>query len=443
MTDPQSLSEPRRTQSAGVPTATLEEVDIRAELDARPRRAPNYDAEDRAFGELAREVTENPPNMLQKLAEIAVDLCSADTAGISVLDGDVFRWVAVAGVFAGARGGTMPRDESPCGVCIDLDSTQLMHLADRRFPALLTEPRFVEALLIPFHHGGQAVGTVWIVSHSFEKRFDKEDERNVRVLAQFASAGWELWTRCEATVEINRRKDDSLAVLGHELRNPFAAITAAAAVLRQRLTGDDSVSRAIEVIARQCQHTTLLVDDLVDAARIRTGKMHLAKQRIDLRTIVTETIETRRTQIERRRQQLTTALGTEPVWIEADPIRLTQVVSNLIDNAAKYTPESGQISVAITSEANEVKVEVLDTGIGVDPDQLANIFEPFAQRSAPRDSSTSGLGLGLALVRSLTELHGGTVRASSKGPGQGSCFTVLLPLPRQAIPPVDLAVAAP
>ncbi len=146
--------------------------------------------------------------MLQKLAEIAVDLCRADTAGISVIDGDVFRWVAVAGVFASAWGGTMPRNESPCGVCIDRDSTQLMHLADRRFPALLTEPRFVEALLIPFHRGGQPIGTVWIVSHSFEKRFDKEDERNVRVLAQFASAGWELWMRCEATAEINRRKDD-------------------------------------------------------------------------------------------------------------------------------------------------------------------------------------------------------------------------------------------
>ncbi len=176
------------------------------------------------------EMAENPRNMLHKLVEIAVGLCRADTAGVSVLDGDVFRWEAVAGVFANARGGTMPRAESPCGVCIDRDATQLMHLADRCFPALFAEPRFVEALLIPFHHRGKPVGTIWIVSHSFEKRFNREDERNVRVLARFASAGWDFWKNVEATTEINRRKDDFLAVLGHELRNPFAAITAAASV---------------------------------------------------------------------------------------------------------------------------------------------------------------------------------------------------------------------
>jgi signal transduction histidine kinase len=435
MSDHLTNPEPRRVETTGPPIATFEEVDIRMELETRPRRVPDHEREDKAFSALAREMSENPQNMLQRMAEVALDLCGSDSAGVSVLEDDVFRWAAVAGVFAGARGGTMPRSASPCGVCIDRNATQLMHLADRCFPALMAEPRFVEALLIPFHHRGKAIGTVWIVSHSFEKRFDKEDERNVRVLAQLASAGWDLWQACEATAATSRRKDDFLAVLGHELRNPFAAITAAAEVLRQRVIGDAVATRAIDVISRQCQHTTRLAADLLDVARIGTGKLQLDRKRVDLRAIVADTIDTRRTQIERRRQQLTMALGAEPVWVEADPVRLAQVMSNLIDNAAKYTPESGQICVAITSEASEVRVEVHDNGIGLAPDQLTRIFEPFAQLRVLPDSSAGGLGLGLALVRSLTELHGGTCAVTSTGTGQGSCFTVRLPVAPQASAP--------
>ena len=145
--------------------------------------------------------------MLQKLVELAVELCDAHTAGISLLEGDVFRWEAVAGVFAAARGGTMPRDQSPCGVCIDRDATQLMHLADRCFPALLAEPRFVEALLIPFHVNGKPIGTVWVVSHTADRKFDQEDERIVRELSQFASAGWQLLQMSEALSERNQQKD--------------------------------------------------------------------------------------------------------------------------------------------------------------------------------------------------------------------------------------------
>ncbi|HWW82547.1 MAG TPA: GAF domain-containing protein, partial [Vicinamibacterales bacterium] len=176
-------SEATRGDTSGVVTATLFDVDIRWELEMRPRRLPNYERENGALAVLAAEMSANPHNMLQKLVEVAADLCAADTAGISLLDGEVFRWEAVAGVFAGARGGTMPRDHSPCGVCIDRNATQLMHLADRCFPALLAQPRFVEAMLVPFHDRGTPVGTVWIVSHRAERRFDKEDERVVRGLA--------------------------------------------------------------------------------------------------------------------------------------------------------------------------------------------------------------------------------------------------------------------
>ena len=156
----------------GEPTATLAEVDILSELAVRPRRAADHERENRALASLAKEMARKPRNMLQKLVETAVELCNAHTAGISLLEGNVFRWEAVAGVFAAYRNGTMPREASPCGVCIDRDATQLMHLAERCFPALRNEPRFVEALLIPFHFQGAPIGTVWIVSHTSERMFD-------------------------------------------------------------------------------------------------------------------------------------------------------------------------------------------------------------------------------------------------------------------------------
>ena len=198
----------RRAEESAESTATLAEVDVRSELATRRPRLPDSEGLDRALAILAREMTENPRRMLQRLVETARELCRADTAGISLLEGDVFRWEAVAGVFASSRDGTMPRAASPCGVCIDENVTQLMHLPDRHFPALRAEPRFVEALLIPFRVRGRPVGTVWIVSHTDERKFDREDERVVQTLAQFAAAGWQLWNALAAAEEANHRKDE-------------------------------------------------------------------------------------------------------------------------------------------------------------------------------------------------------------------------------------------
>lgn len=418
----------RRGASEGVPTAMLAEVDILSELATRPRRSPNYEREHRAFDMLSAEMADNPTNMLQRLVEVAVDLCEAHTVGISLLDGSVFRREAVAGVFAGARGGTMPRNESPCGLCVDRDATQLLYLADRYFPALSAEPRFVEALLVPFYDRGRSIGTVWIVSHDFKRKFDREDERLIRVLSRFASAGWQLLKASETAAASSQRKDEFLATLGHELRSPFGAILSAAALLRQIANGDDRVERAIAVITRQTHHISRLMDDLLDIERIENGKLHLEKHTIDLRTIVSETIDTRRSQIERRRHMLTVDLGAQPVLVDADPVRLVQVLSNLIDNATKYTPEHGRISVAVSSDRDEAAIAVSDTGVGVPAERVQSIFEPFTQLTESDGLSAGGLGLGLALVRRLTELHGGSVSAASAGRGQGSCFTVRLPM---------------
>lgn len=413
---------------APVPTATLADVDIRAELDSRPTRVPDYEREHGAFAVLAAEMAANPRNMLQKLVELALDLCDAHTSGISLLDGDVFRWEAVAGMFESARGGTMPRDQSPCGVCTERDATQLMHLADRCFPALYAEPRFVEALLIPFHGHGKPVGTVWVVSHSFDRKFDREDERIVRVLADFASAGWQLWKAYAVADDANQRKEQFLATLGHELRNPLGAMTTATSILEQRVAGDGLAARAVEVLVRQCRHVVRLADDLLDLGRIGSGKLQVEMKPVNLRTIVDEAIETCRPRIEERSLRLTVERGDGAVWVDGDPVRLAQLFCNLIDNAVKYTPPGGRIAIVSAAEDDDVSIAISDTGNGIPSDQLQRIFDPFTQLRESREASAGGLGLGLSLVRSLAELHGGAVRATSQGPGTGSCFTVRLPV---------------
>ena len=416
-------------ESAG-PTATLAEVDIRSELSTRPPRLPDSEGLDRALAILAGEMTENPRSMLQKLVETALELCKADTAGISLLEGDVFRWESVAGAFASYRDGTMPRAASPCGVCIEENVTQLMHLPDRHFPALRAEPRFVEAMLIPFQAHGRPVGTVWIVSHTDERKFDREDQRVVRTLAQFASAGWQLWNALEAAEEANHRKDEFVAMVGHELRNPLAAICNAAHILQEVDTAGHAT--AVQVVARQSLHLARVAHDLLDLSRMGRDKMELQIGPVELQTAVAAAVETAQAQLGRRGQTLSVELPGAPMWLMGDAVRLAQLLSNLLDNAAKYTPAGGQIWVSARSADGRIEISVRDTGIGIPADKLGTVFDLFTQL----DSSAGGLGLGLALVRDLAERHGGSVEATSEGPGMGSQFTVRLPgLPAPHTPP--------
>jgi signal transduction histidine kinase len=431
MSDAISRGATRRDPPFGGPTASFNEVDIRAELRARPRRAPNYEQESRALAVLAGEMAANPRNMLHKLVEVAADLCDAHTAGLSLLDGDVFRWEAVAGRMASARGGTMPRDASPCGMCIDQNAPLLLRLPHRHFADIPPEHDVIEALLIPFHHQGLPIGTVWIVSHAETRKFDSEDERIVSVLAQFASSAWQLWKSYEAAAEASMRKSDFLALIGHELRNPLSAITTAAAMARQRQIEGEASTQQMDVITRQCQQMVRLVDDLLDMARAENRKLELRKRLIDVRAVVRETVDAKRPLVESHHHHLALDVGAEPLLVEADPVRVAQVVANLVDNAAKYTPDGGTVTVAVNRTAEDVEISVTDTGEGLPAEQLTNIFHPFIQLNRSSRGNV-GLGLGLPLVQTLAELHGGSVRASSAGVGQGSCFTVSLPAPPRA-----------
>src|SRR5687768_10373731 len=368
--------------------------------------------------------------MLQRLTEIALELCRADTAGLSLLEGELFRWEGVAGAYASYRNGTMPRGASPCGVCIDQGQTQLMHLPDRLFPALCAEPRFVEALLIPFAVQGQNIGTVWIVAHSEEREFNAEDERIVRTLAKFAAAGWQQWKAGQTALEANERKYDFLAILGPELRNPLSAIVAAAAILEK---GDasrvDLIKQATEVLNRQGRHLSRMVDDLTNLARTMQGKLALRLQDVEVSAVLKDAVSIASARIEQRHHRLSVHVPPRAPVIRADAVRLAQVVANLLDNAAKYTPEGGTIELTAEQHDGVVEIRVRDSGVGIPAEKLVGIFELFTQLKQP-DGSTEGLGIGLSLVDRIVRMHGGTVTAASDGPGTGSEFVVRLPATR-------------
>ena len=228
--------------------------------------------------------------------------------------------------------------------------------------------------------------------------------------------------------EADRRKDEFLATLAHELRNPLAPISNAAQILQQTTPADATTEWARAVIARQCQHLTRLVDDLLDVSRITRGKLDLRTNRTCLHPILLSAVETSRPLLNAAGHELVLQLSPEPLTLDADPVRLSQVVSNLLNNAAKYTPRGGRVTLLTSREGNEAVIRISDTGTGISAEMLPNIFELFVQGNHSLERTTGGLGIGLTLVRLFVEMHGGSVLASSRGADQGSEFTVRLPL---------------
>lgn len=226
----------------------------------------------------------------------------------------------------------------------------------------------------------------------------------------------------------DRRKDEFLATLAHELRNPLGAIRNAVDLLQRERGLTTAGQRAQALIERQARRMTQLVDDLLDVSRIRSGHLYLQRERIDLLAIVRNAVETLEPEVTERRQRLTTVLPQSPVWLRADPRRLEQVFENLLANASRYTDAEGELAVFVHARKDQVIVRFRDSGIGIAPDALPHLFDLFTQADAAAPCSRPGLGIGLALVRSLVALHGGRVTAASAGLGQGSEFTVRLPL---------------
>jgi PAS domain S-box-containing protein len=234
----------------------------------------------------------------------------------------------------------------------------------------------------------------------------------------------------DALKEADRRKDEFLAMLAHELRNPLAPIRNSVQVLKLLGSSDPKQAQARDVIERQVAHMARLIDDLLDVSRITRGNILLRKGKLDLVALVRAAVEDHRRLLEETGLTLAVELPDRPLWMEGDPTRLAQVVGNLLHNANKFTDAGGAVRVRLTVEAGgeTAVLSVRDSGIGLEPDILGRLFEPFSQADRSLDRSRGGLGLGLALVKGLVELHGGTVQASSPGPGGGAEFVLRLPL---------------
>lgn len=233
--------------------------------------------------------------------------------------------------------------------------------------------------------------------------------------------------------EVDRRKNEFMAILGHELRNPLASLVNGFEILRRSSGLDGDARYALEVMVRQTATLIRLADDLLDVNRLEQGKVSLVRRRIDLARVLGDAAASARPALEAKRHVLELDLGAEPVWVDADPVRLTQVALNLMLNAVRYTDDGGHIRLTLervrTPEPPDLAIfHVIDSGVGIEPGHLERVFEPFAQ-VAPRGARTAvGLGLGLAISRRLVELHGGRISCRSAGLGQGSEFIVELPV---------------
>lgn len=232
----------------------------------------------------------------------------------------------------------------------------------------------------------------------------------------------------EALLENSRRKDEFLATLAHELRNPLAPILNATQLLGAGRINETTVRWARDVLERQARQLVRLVDDLLDISRITRGKVELRKERVDLASIVRSSIETSRPLMEAAQHELEVSLPEAPIELEADAARLAQVLGNLLNNAAKYTPARGRISLSVERASHEAVIRVRDTGIGIPQEMLSRVFEMFLQVEDAIERTQGGLGIGLTLVRRFVEMHGGTVTVVSGGKNRGSEFTVRLPL---------------
>ena len=596
----------------------VEAVIVTAELSRRPSRPPDYEAENRALNQLIQGLAnsqESPltncaggsvaPPVLQSLVETTKQLCQANACGISLLEdhegNDVFRLQAVAGESSRVLRNYVPRHESPCQVAIECNQPLLMSRPERHFGYSASDaPPVVELLLVPFHRAGEAIGTLWIISHDDGRKFDAEDLRLMTNVSHFAAmacqcledqkqrqlnhlskalleggepmalyemaletamaitnsdfgsiqtvdAGensffenqelklmaWRgfhrdsatFWKRvpfdsstsCGAALrnrnryiiedieeneliantphivefrrsgifsmqstplisrsghllgvisthwrkphrataielrtmdilarqvadfierhrdemavrESDRRKDEFLATMAHELRNPLAPIRYALSLMEVSGEEPKSFVKTRQMMERQLKQLVRLIDDLLDISRINQGKIELRKDRVLLRQIVADAVESVKPLIDESGDQLSISLPAEPVYLMADAARLAQVFANLLSNAIKYTERGGKIELSAVAQSEEIVISVVDTGIGISKEHLPHLFELFSQVESALERSKGGLGIGLALVRGLVAGHGGTVEAHSDGLGRGSQFDVRLPI---------------
>jgi PAS domain S-box-containing protein len=384
---------------------------------------------------------------LQKVAALAVpdfaDWCAVDMTEAN----GVLRRVAVAHVdpdkvrLAHEIQRRWPPDpDAPTGVPQIIRSGQAELVGDITDPMLagaIPDPELLGVMRelglrsyigVPLTVRGKTLGAITFIAAESGRRYDAADLDAAEDLARRAAVAVENAQLYEALKDADRRKDEFLATLAHELRNPLAPIRNSLYLLKSGAAPEPARHQAREMMERQVHHLVRLVDDLLDVSRVMRGKVDLREERVDVAAAAARAVETAQPLIDARRHTLTVDVPAAPVWVEADPVRLAQVVGNLLTNAAKYTDVGGRITLAVEQAGGEAVVRVRDTGIGIAPDMLPRVFDLFVQADTTADRSHGGLGIGLTLVKRLVELHGGSVAAHSAGPARGSEFVVRLPL---------------
>ena len=286
-------------------------------------------------------------------------------------------------------------------------------------------------LALPLVKSGRLT-TVLAIHHVAPRQWSEDDITMASEMAERTWATVESARYQQELLEANRRKDEFLAMLAHELRNPLAPISAAADLMQLGLPDPELIRRTSDVIGRQVKHMTGLVDDLLDVSRVTRGHVTITSLPQEVKVIIDNAVEQVRPLLEARRHHLILEPALQPALVAGDQNRLVQVVTNLLNNAAKYTPEGGEIRVRTELNTADVLINVTDDGIGITPDLLPRVFDLFSQAERTSDRSQGGLGLGLALVKSLVELHGGAVSCHSEGVNRGSRFVVQLPRLQQA-----------
>jgi signal transduction histidine kinase/DNA-binding response OmpR family regulator len=368
----------------------------------------------------------------------------ADCAGVTLLDGpgqamrtEVAWWhPASQAVRLAPLESAAPEDDlllSAVQRVLTSGSVESLQNLELPFPpedtGFLDDARVLlrSALVLPLRARGRTLGVLVLAQGQSNRSFDPSTRALAEDLANRASVAIDNARLYRDVQEADRRKNEFLAMLAHELRNPLAPIRNAVEYLRLRGPQFPEIKTLRDMLDRQVQQLVRLVDDLLDISRITRDKIQLHPERVDAAEVVARAVETSRPYLDSRRHQLMVNLPPVPLRILVDPIRLTQVLGNLLHNAAKYTPEGGRIVVTVERDKSEVVFRVADNGMGIPADMLTSVFDLFTQVDCSVERSQGGLGVGLALVRRLVEMHGGRVKALSGGAGQGSEFMVRLP----------------
>ena len=400
---------------------------------------------------------------LDRIAHLAVphfaDWCAVDMLG----DGGALQRVAVAHVdpakeqLARALHRRFPSDPTSIAEggrwnVLRTGQAELMRdVTDDLLDSAIGDPEYRAALRtlglrsylgVPLSVRGKVLGVISFATAESRRRYTAQDQALAEDLARRAAVAVENATLLRALQDSDRAKDVFLATLAHELRNPLAPVWNGLSIIRHAPGNAARVQQVAEMIERQVGQLARLVDDLLDVSRITTGKIELKKETTELADVLRSALETSLPHIEAAHHKLTVRLPEEPASLEADPVRLAQVFSNLLNNAAKYTRPGGHIDVDAQAEPQRLVVRVRDNGAGIAREMLGKVFSLFTQVTHPADRSQGGLGIGLSLVEGLVRLHGGTVEARSEGLDQGSEFVVCLPRSCRPLAPARAEAAA-